>query len=122
MTVFKQLARVRLAQANMTLARHAVGEPASALLARGRAHPLGTVGVAAGTGFVLGTLNVHPLRLPGLASLVGGGVAEILSQGTHLLAEMAAVGLAAHAAVDQAADDAVADAAEVAPAAGPPDP
>ncbi|CAM5624767.1 hypothetical protein [Rhodanobacter lindaniclasticus] len=103
MKVMRQLAEVRAAQARMTLARHDVGEPAAALLARGRAWPLTTVGLAAGAGVALGSLDVHPLRVPGLTSLVGGGLAEVLAQGAHLLAEVAAAGVAAHAAVDAAA-------------------
>jgi hypothetical protein len=98
MKVLKQLAEVRLAQARMERARHEVGEPAAVLLARGREYPLATVGVAAGAGFALGSLDLHPLRVPGLASLVGGGLVEVLAQGSHLLAEMAVAGVAAHAA------------------------
>jgi len=97
MKLTKQLAEVRAAQARMALARHDVGEPVAALLARGRAWPLATVGVAAGAGFALGSLDVHPLRVPGLTSLVGGGLADVLAQSAHLLA---AVGVAAHAAAD----------------------
>jgi hypothetical protein len=58
------------------------------LLARGHAHPLTTVGGAAGAGFVLGRLNVHPLRIPGLGSLLGGGLAEAVAYGTRLVAEL----------------------------------
>lgn len=118
MKITRQMARVRAAQARMTLARHEVGEPASALLARGREHPLTTVGLAAGAGFALGSLDVHPLRVPGLASLVGGGLAEVLAQATHLLAGVAAAGLAAHAAVDDAADEVAGEAATAAASAG----
>lgn len=121
MKIVRQMARVRAAQECMAQARHEVGEPASALLARGREYPLATVGVAAGAGFALGSLDVHPLRVPGLASLVGGGLAEVLAQGTRVLAGMAAAGLAAHAAADQAADAAV-DEAAVAAAGGAPTP
>ena len=98
MKVLKQLAEVRAAESRMVLARHATAASGAALLARGRAWPLTTVGLAAGTGFALGSLEVHPLRVPGLASLLGGGLAEVLAQGTHLFAEMAAAGAAAHAA------------------------
>ena len=104
MKIVRQMARVRAAQERMTQARQEVGEPASALLARGREYPLTTVGLAAGAGFALGSFDVHPLRVPGLASLVGGGLAEVLAQGTHLLAGRAAAGLAAHAADDAAGD------------------
>jgi hypothetical protein len=113
MKIVRQMARVRAARERMTQARHEVGEPASALLARGREYPLTTVGLATGAGFALGSLDVHPLRVPGLASLVGGGLAEVLAQGTRLLAGMAAAGLTAHAAADQAADDTATAAASV---------
>ena len=118
MKIVRQMARVRAAQARMTQARHEVGEPASALLARGREYPLTTVGLAAGAGFALGSFDVHPLRVPALASLVGGGLAEVLAQGTHLLAGMAAAGLAAHAAVDDVAEDVASEAATAAASAG----
>jgi len=59
---------------------------------RGHRYPLTTVGTAAGAGFVLGSLNVHPLRVPGLSSLLGGGLAEAVAYGTRLIAEL---GLAA---------------------------
>jgi hypothetical protein len=121
MKIVTQMARVRAAQARMTQARHAVGEPATALLARGRAYPLTTVGLAAGAGFALGSADVHPLQVPGLASLVGGGLAEVLAQGTHLLAGMAAAGLATHVAADEAASDAASDAV-AAQAGGAPTP
>jgi hypothetical protein len=114
MKIVRQLARVRAAQARMVQARHGVGEPAAALLARGREYPLTTVGLAAGAGFALGSVDVHPLRVPALASLVGGGLAEALAQGARLLAGAAAAGLAAHAAgpVD-AAGEAAASAGDV---------
>ncbi|WEN15556.1 hypothetical protein PY254_02430 [Rhodanobacter sp. AS-Z3] len=89
MNVFDRIAKVKAAQLRMQLARHELSQPASALLLRGRAHPLTTVGVAAGAGVALGTLNVHPLRVPGLGSLLGGGLAEVVAQGTRLLAEFA---------------------------------
>lgn len=98
MKVFKQLARVRMAQSRMALARQQVGRPAGALLARGREYPLTTVGMAAGAGFALGSVNVQPLRVPGLASVLGGGVAEAVTYGTRMLAELAAVGVAVKAA------------------------
>jgi hypothetical protein len=98
MSVFKQLSRVRAAQARMALARRRVGQPAGALLARGREHPLSAVGIAAGTGFVLGSLNVGPSRVPGMTSLLSGGVAAVMAQGTHWLTELAALGIVARAA------------------------
>ena len=98
MSVFRQMTRVNVARARVAAARHELGTPAGALLARGREYPLTTVGVAAGAGFALGTLNVQPLRVPGLVSLLSGGVAEVVTHGTRLLAELAALGLGANAA------------------------
>ncbi len=79
MSIFDRIGKVKAAQARMTLARHELSTPTAALLARGHAHPLTTVGAAAGAGFVLGKLNVHPLRIPGLGSLLGGGLAEAVA-------------------------------------------
>lgn len=93
MSLFAQLARVKVARAEMDLARKEFSAPASALLARGQQNPLTTVGAAAGAGFVLGTFNVHPLRVPGLGSLLGGGVAEMVAHGARLIAELGDVGL-----------------------------
>ncbi|HEY0197336.1 MAG TPA: hypothetical protein VGC19_02185 [Rhodanobacter sp.] len=88
MSIFQRLSRVKMARARMTAARHELSTPTAALLARGHAHPLTTVGTAAGAGFVLGRLNVHPLRIPGLGSLLGGGLAEAVAYGTKLIAEL----------------------------------
>jgi hypothetical protein len=93
MSLFSQLARVRAAKLEMNLARQEMSPPAAALLARGQRYPLTTVGTAAGAGFVLGTLNVHPLRIPGLGSLLGGGLAEAVAYGTRLVSELGAFGL-----------------------------
>lgn len=108
MNMLDQLARVQLAQLRMSVARQEVSTPAAALLTRGHRHPLTTVGVAAGAGFVLGSLNVHPLRVPGLGSLVGGGLAEVVAHGTRLLAEL---GMAGFEAAGRRADDDGQDAA-----------
>lgn len=108
MNVLDQLARVQMAQLRMSAARQDVSTPAAALLKRGHRHPLTTVGVAAGAGFVLGSLNVHPLRVPGLGSLVGGGLAEVVAHGTRLLAEL---GMAGFEAAGHRADDDAQDAA-----------
>ncbi len=113
MIVFKQVAKVRIAQARMAAARRQVGEPASSLLARGREYPLTTVGIAAGAGFALGSLNVHPLRVPGVTSLLSGGMAGAMAHGSQWLAELVAVGLTAHAAGANSA--ASADSEEVVP-------
>ncbi|WP_254063253.1 hypothetical protein [Rhodanobacter sp. L36] len=88
MSIFDRIGKVKAAQARMALARHELSTPTAALLARGHAHPLTTVGAAAGAGFVLGKLNVHPLRIPGLGSLLGGGLAEAVAYGTKLVAEL----------------------------------
>ena len=98
MSVFDQTAKVRAAQQRMSVARRELSAPAAALLARGHAHPLTTVGVAAGAGFVLGSLNVHPLRVPGVAPLLTGGLAEAVAYGTRLIAELGMAGAVGHAA------------------------
>ena len=95
MKIFARVAKVRAAQTRMIAARRELSTPAAALLARSRRHPLTTVGTAAGAGFVLGTLNVHPLRVPGLGPLLGGGLAEAVSFGTRLIAELSTSGLRA---------------------------
>jgi hypothetical protein len=88
MRIFRHVARVRAAQLRMGVARRELSPPAAALLARGHRHPLASVGAAAGAGFVLGSLGVHPLRIPGLGSLLGGGLAEAVAYGTRLIAEL----------------------------------
>jgi hypothetical protein len=95
MNIFRRRAQVKLARLRMTAARRALGTPTAALLARGHAHPLSTVGTAAGAGFVLGRFNVHPLRIPGLGSLLGGGLAEGVAYATRLVAELGPTLLAA---------------------------
>lgn len=87
MSLIKQLQAVREAQDRAQAARAELAVPAQALLARGQRHPLTTVGVAAGAGFVLGTLNVHPLRVPGLGTLLSGTAAELVGQAMRLVAE-----------------------------------
>ncbi|WP_199097857.1 hypothetical protein [Dyella sp. ASV21] len=89
MSLLKQRHAVRMAQSRVQSARHAVAEPAQALLSRGERNPLTTVGLAAGAGFVLGKLNVHPLRVPGLGALLSGTAAEIVGQAVNLVAEFA---------------------------------
>ncbi|QEE23091.1 hypothetical protein CS053_00215 [Rhodanobacter glycinis] len=92
MKLLKELTKVRTAQARVAAHRAELATPAAALLARGHRYPLATVGAAAGAGFVLGKLNVHPLRVPGLGTLLSGGFAEIVAHGTRLLAELGAAG------------------------------
>lgn len=89
MSLFKQLQVVREAQLRAQVARQELAVPAHALLARGQRYPLTAVGFAAGAGFVLGKLNVHPLRVPGLGALLSGTVAEVVGQGVRLAAEFA---------------------------------
>jgi hypothetical protein len=103
-SIFRKAANVRMAKLRAQAARQAVGKPASALLARERKYPLTTVGGAAGAGFVLGTLNVHLLRVPGLSALLSGGLAEVVVHGTRLIAELGSMGLGA-AARDAFTDD-----------------
>lgn len=88
MSMFRQVDRVRAARARVAAHRAELVVPAAALLARGQRHPWVAVGAAAGTGFVLGSLDVHPLRVPGLAALLRGGLAEALAQGVRLIAEL----------------------------------
>jgi hypothetical protein len=88
MSLFRQIDKVRAAQARVARHRTELAAPAAALLARGHRHPLATMGAAAGAGFVLGRLNVHPLRLPGLGTLLGSGLAEAVAHGTRLMAEL----------------------------------
>lgn len=71
----------------MQEAREELAKPAQALLSRGQRYPLATVSVAAGAGFVLGQLNVHPLRVPGLGALLSGTAAEVAGQAMRMVAE-----------------------------------
>jgi hypothetical protein len=103
MKVLDKLAKVKLAQLQMAAARQDVATPMASLLDRGQQHPLTTVGLAAGAGFVLGSLNVSAMRVPGLGPLLSGGMAEAISMGTRLLTELGTAGLAA-AAMDDRAD------------------
>ena len=104
MSIFSKAAGVRVARMRVQAARHGVARPASKLLARERENPLTTVGAAAGAGFVLGTLNVHPLRVPGLSTLLSGGLAEAVAYGTKLVAEFGMMGVG-KAARDAFTDD-----------------
>jgi hypothetical protein len=87
LSLIKQLHAVDEAQARVQLAREELAVPAQALLERGQRNPLSTVGIAAGAGFVLGRLNVHPLRVPGLGALLSGTAAEVVGQAMRLIAE-----------------------------------
>ncbi|WP_114240939.1 hypothetical protein [Dyella sp. C9] len=89
MSLIKQLHAVHAARSRAETARHELTVPAQALLSRGQRYPLTTVGMAAGAGFVLGQLNVHPLRVPGLGTLFSGAAAEVVGQAARLLADFA---------------------------------
>jgi len=88
MSLFKQLEKVRVARERVAHHRGEMAVPAAALLERGYQHPLTTMGAAAGAGFVLGSLGVGPLRVPGLISTVSAGLAEAVAYGTRLIAEL----------------------------------
>jgi hypothetical protein len=88
MGLFKQIEKVRQARERVAIHRNELATPAAALLARGHRHPLTTVGAAAGAGFVLGSMGIGALRVPGLASMVTTGVADIVAHGTRLIAEL----------------------------------
>jgi hypothetical protein len=88
MGLFKQLERVHKARERVAIHRDEVATPVASLLARGHRHPLTTVGVAAGAGFALGTLGVGALRVPGMASMLSTGLADIVAHGTRLIAEL----------------------------------
>jgi hypothetical protein len=87
-SLFKHLEKVRKARERVATHRDELATPAGALLARGHRHPLATVGTAAGAGFVLGTLGVGALRLPGMATMITTGIADIVAHGTRLIAEL----------------------------------
>ncbi|MBE1162057.1 hypothetical protein [Dyella acidiphila] len=88
MSLFKQLEKVRQARERVDTHRTALATPTAALLARGQRHPLAMVGTAAGAGFALGSLGVGALRVPGMASMITTGIADIVAHGTRLLAEL----------------------------------
>jgi hypothetical protein len=90
MSLFSHLDKVRAAQARVAAHRAELAEPAAALLARGERHPLLALGVAGGAGFVLGSLDVHPLRVPGVGPLLRGGLAEVVAQGVRMVVELGA--------------------------------
>lgn len=92
MGLLRKLKRVRKAREQLAIAQTELQVPGRALLARGRRYPLTCVGSAAGAGFVLGQLNVHPLSVPGLGSLLTGGLAEAVALGTRLIAELGLAG------------------------------
>jgi hypothetical protein len=104
MSIFGQLAQVRSAQLRTAAARQTLRLPVTALLRRGHNYPLSAVGTAAGAGLLLGSLNVHPLRVPGLGPLLSGGLADAVAFGARLIAELGVVGAAVeHGGPDDAA-------------------
>jgi hypothetical protein len=88
MSLFKQLDKVEKARRRVAKHRRELAAPAASLLLRGYRHPLTTVGAAVGAGFVLGSVGVGAMRVPGLSSLLSGGIAEIVAQGTRLISEL----------------------------------
>jgi hypothetical protein len=88
MSLFKHIERVRKARDRVAIHRDEVATPAAALLARGHRHPLTSVGAAAGAGFLLGTLGVGAMRVPGMATMISTGMADIVAHGMRLIAEL----------------------------------
>ncbi|MHC1480914.1 hypothetical protein ACYJW8_11710 [Frateuria aurantia] len=88
MSLLKHRAAVRIASRQVQERRRELAEPASALLARGHQYPLTVMALAAGAGFVLGKLAVHPLKIPGLGAALSGSIADLVAKGTNLLAEL----------------------------------
>jgi len=80
MGIFSNMAKVAEARAKVVAAREETVAPAASLIARGYEHPLTVVGLAAGSGFVLGTAKVNPLAVPGVSGLVAGGSADIVGK------------------------------------------
>jgi hypothetical protein len=88
MSLFRQIDKVRAAQARVAAHRAELATPAAALLVRGQQHPLLMLGAAGGAGFVLGSLDASPLRVPGLGMLLRSGLADVVAQGVRLFAEL----------------------------------
>jgi hypothetical protein len=88
MSLFKQIERVRKARERVAIHRDEVATPVAALLAQGHRYPLASVGAAAGAGFMLGTLGVGAMRIPGMASMISTGIADIVAHGMRLIAEL----------------------------------
>lgn len=95
MSILRELAAVRLAQRRVVVAHARWDRLTAALFARSHAHPLTTLGVAAGAGVVLGGLNVRALRVPGLGMLLSGGVADLAAFAMRLFSEFGIAGLGA---------------------------
>jgi hypothetical protein len=80
MGIFSSMAKVTEARARVAAARAETVEPAAALIARGYEHPLTVLGLAAGSGFLLSSVKVNPLGVPGVSNLVAGGTADIVGK------------------------------------------
>lgn len=87
MTLSRKLAAVRLSQARVRMSRAEVGMSVDVLLDRVRAHPLTSVGAAAGVGAAMAQMNFHPLRIPGVRGLLTGGVLDLVGHGVRLFAD-----------------------------------
>jgi hypothetical protein len=74
------MAKVTEARARVVAARVETVEPAAALIARGYEHPLTVLGLAAGSGFLLSSVKINPLGVPGVSNLVAGGTADIVGK------------------------------------------
>lgn len=80
MGIFSSMAKVTEARARVVVAREEAVAPAAALIARGYEHPLTVLGLAAGSGFLLSNVNINPLSVPGVSSLVAGGGADLVGK------------------------------------------
>lgn len=80
MGIFSSMAKVTEARARVVAARVETVEPAAALIARGYEHPLTVLGLAAGSGFLLSSVKINPLGVPGVSNLVAGGTADIVGK------------------------------------------
>ena len=98
MGIFSSMARVTEARAKVAIAREETVAPAAALIARGYEHPLTVLVLAAGSGFLLSNVNVNPLAVPGVSSLVAGGSADLIGK----IISMAAGGILGDFAGDPA--------------------
>ena len=92
MSIVGKLSVVRQAQLRADAARNEWNGATGALLARGVAHPLTSVGIAAGTGVVLGGLNVRPWRVPGLGMLLSGGLGDLTAIAMRLFDDFGIAG------------------------------
>jgi hypothetical protein len=80
MGLSSSLAEVRIQDARVSAARRRLPAVGDALDARVRKHPLAWLGAAFGAGYVVERLPVRPWRIPGVLTLLSGGVIELLQQ------------------------------------------